>query len=214
LRRLASKVKTVIAWLAVLSCLAGGALWALAPLGILLSNLRLPGGSDVFWRLFPSAPLALAVGVVGLLWVGALGSGWPARAGAGVTLLGLLMVISGVTGQFWLGLDDTFTILAPAYHTFRGGLVVLALGSLALGLAGLRRGSVPAWGAIPFLVAALGGLAAFIRELGAVGSGLWSAFGAGWIWLGLSVVLPALAGFLRSRRPGKRASKKPVRDGS
>jgi hypothetical protein len=200
LRRLASKLIAALSWLAALACLPGGALWAISPLGVALAEQRLLEGSDVFWRLFPAAPLALAVGLVGLMWIGALGSGWPARTGAGVTLLGLLMVIAGIVGQFWLALDETFSVLAPAYYTFRSGLVVLALGSIAVGLAGLRYGSLPAWGALPFVAGSVGGLVAFSWELGTLGSGLWAVFGAGWIWLGSSVALSGLAGVWLERR--------------
>jgi hypothetical protein len=202
LRRLASRLVTGLSWLAALSCLPGGALWAVSPLGLVLAEQRLVEGADVFWRLFPAAPLAMALGVVGLLCIGALGAGWSARIGAGVTLLGLLMVIAGSIGQFWLALDETFTVLAPAYYTFRSGLVVLAAGCVILGLAGLREGSVPGWGAIPFVAGAVCGLVAFAWELGTLGSGLWVAFGAGWIWLGSSVALSRFAGFLNGRKPG------------
>ena len=202
MRRLASKMVAGVPWLAALFCLPGGALWALSPLGVALSEQRLLGGSEVFWKLFPAAPLAMALGLVGLLWAGALGSSWPARGGAGATLLGLLMVVAGSVGQFWLALDDTYTILAPAYHAFRSGLVVLAAGSLIAGLAGLKGGTLPAWGALPFAAAALCGLVAFVWDLGTLGSGLWAAFGAGWIWLGFSATLSMLAGFLRDKGIG------------
>lgn len=191
--------------MAALCCLPGGALWAVSPLGITLSEQRLQEGSDLFWKLFPAAPLAMALGLAGLLWVGALGSGWPARVGAGLALLGLLMVIAGNVGQFWLALDDAFTVLAPAYYTFRAGLVTLAVGSTIVGLEGLRKRSLPAWGALPFVVAGLCGLVAFVWELGTLGSGLWAAFGAGWIWLGFSAAFSRFAGFLGSRETGFKA---------
>jgi hypothetical protein len=202
MKSLVSRVSKGISWLAALSCLPGGALWAVSPLGIVLSAARLQEGSEMFWKLFPAAPLALALGVVGLLWVGALGPGGPAWAGAGVTLLGLLMVVAGVVGQFWLGLDETFMVLAPAYYTFRAGLVVLAAGALVMGIAGVRWGSLPVWGALPFVIAALCGLVAFVWELGTLGSGLWAVFGAGWIWLGFSAALSRLVGFLKQRGSG------------
>jgi hypothetical protein len=206
LRRLASKLIAALSWLAVLACLPGGALWVISPLGIVLAEQRLLEGSDVFWKLFPAAPLALVVGLVGLMWIGALGSGWPAKIGAGVTLLGLAMVIAGVVGQFWLSLDETFSVLAPAYYTFRAGLVILALGSIAFSLTGLRYGSLPAWGALPFAAGSLCGLVAFSWELGTLGSGLWSAFGAAWIWLGSSVALSGLASFLVRRRASRKGN--------
>lgn len=202
MRGLASKLVTGLSWLAALSCLPGGALWAVSPLGLVLAEGRLTEGSDVFWMLFPAAPLALALGVVGLLWIRALGAGWSTRVGAGVALLGLFMVVAGNVGQFWLELDETFTILAPAYYTLRAGLVVLAAGCIILGLGGLRERSLPVWGAIPFVVGAVCGLVAFAWDLDTLGSGLWAAFGAGWIWLGSSVALSRFAGFLNGRKSG------------
>lgn len=204
MRRIASKLIAALSWLAALACLPGGALWAISPLGIALAEQRLLEGSDVFWRLFPAAPLAMAVGLVGLLWVGALGSGWPTRIGSIVMLLGLLMVVAGILGQFWLALDETFSVLAPAYYTFRAGLVVSALGSIAVGLAGLRYGSLPAWGALPFVAGSLCGLVSFAWELGTLGSGLWAVFGAAWIWLGSSVALSGLAKFMSQRRGSRK----------
>lgn len=189
--------------MAILLCLPGGALWSISPLGIALSEQRLLEGSDVFWKLFPTAPFALALGLAGLWWVGAIGSGWVGRVGAGVALFGILMVVAGNVGQFWLDLNDTFTVLAPAYYTFRGGLVGLAVGSVVFGVAGLLARSLPAWGAIPFIVATLCGLVAFVWDLGTLGSGLWAAFGAGWIWLGFSVVLSRLAEFLENKVIGR-----------
>lgn len=213
MKTIVSRVTFAISWLTVLSCLPGGALWAISPLGIVLSEQRLIEGSAVFWKLFPAAPLALALGIVGLWWIGAVGSGWAGRAGAGVALLGLLMVTVGIVGQFWLGLDATFAVLAPAYYTFRSGLVVLAAGSVVFGSAGLLARSLPAWGAIPFIVAALCGLVAFVWELGTLGSGLWAVFGAGWIWLGFSAALSSLAGFLEYKTPRRRRQPRQQLDG-
>ncbi len=193
----------MISWLAALCCLPGGALWALSPLGILLAEGYLAGGATVFWQLFSSAPLLMLVGLIGLRLTGHVGSGWLARAGFAATLAGLVAVISGNVGQFWLGLDDTFMVTAPAYRAFRIGLVVLAAGSLLFGLAAAKDRSVPLWGTIPFVAAAICGLAAFTGNLGSLGSGLWTAFGAGWIWLGLSVLLAGLATYLRERKTKK-----------
>ena len=54
-------------WWASLACLVGGGvLWALSPVGVELSELKFKT-PDVFWKLFPTAPLLLAVGVLGLL---------------------------------------------------------------------------------------------------------------------------------------------------
>lgn len=199
MRKLAARVFRSTAWLAALACIPGGVLWALTPLGIQLADQRLPAGSDRFWQLFSTAPLLLLVGLAGLWRLGCLGSGRFARASLALTSFGLGMVIFANVGQFWFGLDDLFTVTAPAYRAFRFGLVVLALGALFLGIATGRERSLPIWGILPFTLAALCGLAAFLQDLGNVGAGLWSAFGVGWLWLGLSAVLVRLLTYLRER---------------
>lgn len=188
----------VIAWLAALACVPGGVLWALTPLGIRIAEERLPEGNDRFWQLFPSAPLLLLVGLAGLWFLRYVGSGWLGRMGVVGAFIGLVLVISGNVGQFWLDLDDTFAVLAPAYRTFRMGLVLLAVGAVVFGAAAVRDRALPFWAVLPFVVASICGLIAFLRDLGAPGAGLWAAFGAGWVWLGFSVVLVRL--MTRSRK--------------
>lgn len=197
--KLTSRIATGVLWLAALCLLPGGALWMASPLGIFLANARLTQGSDMFWMLFPSAPLLLAAGVVGLWALGSLGGGWLTRISAVAALAGLALVIAGCVGLFWLSLDETYTIAAPAYRTFRVGLIVLAAGAMLVGIAGVRARALPLWGALPFVVAALCGLAAFLWELGTLGSGLWAVFGAGWVWLGFSVAASKAAALLGKR---------------
>lgn len=200
MRRLAALLFRWIAWLAALACVPGGALWALTPLGIQLADQQLPAGSERFWQLFFTAPLLLLVGLAGLWWLGCLGSGRLARVALIVTCVGLGMVVFGNVGQFWFGLDDLFTVTAPAYRTFRIGLVLLALGALVLGIATAYKRTLPAWGALPFVLAALCGLVAFLQDLGDLGAGLWSAFGADWIWLAFSATLGRLLASLRNQK--------------
>lgn len=207
MNRVKNIARAGIVWLIALACVPGGVLWTASPLGIFLSEQSLTQGSDAFWMLFPSAPLLLGVGVIGLWRLGAMGGGWATRITALLALLGAAMVIVGIVGQFWLDLDETFTILAPAYRTFRAGLVVLALGALLIGLVGMLKRSLPAWGALPFMVAAVCGLIAFSSDLGTLGAGLWAAFGAGWCWLGFSVLVSALAGWLWPKRFGGAGSR-------
>lgn len=205
LRRLVSRLFHFAAWLAALACVPGGALWALTPVGIQLAGQRLPAGSDGFWRLFFASPTLLLLGLVGLWWLGRLGSGLTARLGLIAASVGLAMVIFGNVGQFWLGLDDLFTVTAPAYRAFRIGLVLLALGAVVLGVAAARERALPAWVAAPFVLAALCGLAASLQNLGDLGAGLWSAFGAGWIWLGSSAALSQILTSLDRRSTKKSA---------
>ena len=46
-----------------LACIPGGALWALSPRGVHLSEIKFKT-AGVFWKLFPSAPLLLAAGSI------------------------------------------------------------------------------------------------------------------------------------------------------
>lgn len=205
--KLKSRIATGLLWLFALCVVPGGMLWMASPLGIFLANSRLIDGSDVFWMLFPSAPLLLAVGVIGLWAAGSLGGGWLTRVSAVAALAGLALVIAGGIGQFWLSLDDTYTIAAPAYRTFRLGLIVSAVAAVLVGVSGIRARSLPLWGAMPFMVAALCGLVAFVWELGTTGSGLWAVFGAGWAWLGFSVVASKLAALAQDRWSPRRSGK-------
>ena len=180
-------------------CVPGGVLWALSPLGIQLSVLRFHT-PNVFWKLFPSAPLLLLIGLVGLHFRISERSGRLERAGFFLALLGLVLVLVGNVGQFWLGIDDTYIMTAPAYRAFRIGLLVLAVGSALLGVAAARDGTLGLWGALPFVVGALCGLVAFLGDLGTFGAMLWILFGVGWAWLGLALLLDGIVRFWRGRR--------------
>ena len=82
-----------------LLCVPGGVLWALSPLGVHLSELRFHT-PNVFWKLFPSAPLLLMVGLVGLHVLVSGRSGWLERVGFYVALLGFLLILAGDVGEF------------------------------------------------------------------------------------------------------------------
>jgi O-antigen/teichoic acid export membrane protein len=183
----------------VLLCVPGGVLWALSPVGVHLSETRFHT-PNVFWKLFPSAPLLLLAGLIGLHLLVSGRSGWLERAGFVLALLGLVLVLVGDVGEFWLGLDDRYIMTAPAYHAFRTGLVVLAVGSVLLGVAAGRDRTLPIWGALPFAIGALCGLVSFSRDLGQFGAALWMLFGLGWAWLGLAVLVEGISRFRRERR--------------
>jgi hypothetical protein len=180
-------------------CVPGGVLWALSPLGVYLSELRFHT-PNVFWKLFPSAPLLLMVGLVGLHALISGRSGRLERVGFYVALLGLVLILVGDVGEFWLRIDDVYIMTAPAYRTFRLGLLLLAAGSILFGLAAGRDRTLPVWGALPFAVGALCGLISVVRDLGSFGAALWILFGGGWAWLGLTLLTKAFSRFWRSRR--------------
>jgi hypothetical protein len=177
----------------------GGALWALSPIGASISATAF-GTPNVFWKLFPSAPLLLLVGLVGLQLRQSGRAGVPEKVGFWLAVLGLLLVVAGDAGLFWLGLDDTFIMTAPAYRAFRLGLLLLGAGAILFGVGAPRDGALPTWGLLPFVVGCLCGLVAFAVDLGSLGTALWMLFGLGWAWLGLSL---AVHGFLswRAGRP-------------
>ncbi len=191
-------ISSLVRW-SVLFCVPGGVLWALSPLGVSLSEYRFSTAA-IFWKLFPSAPLLLAIGLVGLqLWQSGR-AGWAGKAGFALALLGIALIVAGDVGKFWLGVDDTYLITAPAYRAMRIGLLLFALGSLVFGAAALRARTLPVWGAAPFTVFSVGALVAVSADLGTTGATLWVLFGAGWVWLGLSLLVEGVAATWRARR--------------
>lgn len=193
----------LVRWTGLLA-VPGGALWALSPIGASISATAF-GTPNVFWKLFPSAPLLLLAGLVGLQLRQSGRAGILEKVGFWLAVLGLLLVVAGDAGLYWLGLDDTFIMTAPAYRAFRLGLLLLGVGSILFGVGAPRDGALPTWGLLPFVVGCLCGLVAFAVDLGSFGTALWMLFGLGWAWLGLSL---AVNGFL-SWRTGR-----PVRGGA
>lgn len=185
---------------------AGGVLWALSPLGIQLSELKYHT-PNVFWKLFFPAPLLLMVGLVGLhLWV-ARRSGWLEKAGLYTALFGSVLIVSGDVGKFWLGVDETYLMAAPAYRAFRLGLLVLAAGCILFGVATGRNRTLPVWAALPFAIGALCGLVSFSRDLGSFGTALWILFGIGWAWIGLALLTKGvLSSFVRTTPVASRST--------
>ncbi len=188
----------LLRWTGLL-CVPGGVLWALSPVGVQLSELRFHT-PNVFWKLFPSAPLLLLVGLIGLHFLVSGRSGWLEKAGFYLALPGLVLILAGDVGEFWLGLDDRYIMTAPAYHAFRVGLIVLGVGSVLFGVGAGRARTLPIWGVLPFAITSLCGLVSFWRDLGQFGAALWILFGLGWAWLGLAVLVEELSRFLRERR--------------
>jgi hypothetical protein len=180
-------------------CVPGGVLWALTPTGVYISNVAFHT-PNVFWKLFWPAPLLILLGLVGLQLRQSGRSGLLEKLGFFVAILGLVMVIAGDVGLYWLGIDDIFIVTAPAYTAFRLGLLVVAVGSILFGVTSPRDGAVPTWGLLPFVVGSLCGLISFSRDLGSFGAVLWILFGVGWAWLGLSLVVEGFSSFLRTRR--------------
>jgi hypothetical protein len=182
-----------------LVCVPGGVLWALSPIGVSISETAF-STPNVFWKLFPSAPLLLLVGLVGLQLRQLDGPGLVERIGFYAALFGLVLIVAGDAGLYWLGIDDVYLITAPAYRAFRLGLFLLGIGSILFAVAAPRDGTLPTWGLVPFVVGSLCGLVSFSANLGVFGALLWMLFGLGWAWLGLSLAAVGLSSFWRTRR--------------
>jgi hypothetical protein len=188
----------LLKWSGIL-CIPGGALWALAPTGVYISNFAFHT-PNVFWKMFWTAPLLLLLGLIGLQLRQWERAGLLGKLGFLVAVVGLVMVIAGDIGLYWLGVDDAFIVTAPAYNTFRIGLIVLAVGSILFAVTSPRDGALPSWGLLPFVLGSLCGLVSFSRDFGTFGAVLWILFGVGWAWLGLSLVVEGFSAFLRKRR--------------
>ncbi|HET7270737.1 MAG TPA: hypothetical protein VFI90_06580 [Rubrobacter sp.] len=188
----------VLKWSGIL-CVPGGVLWALSPTGVYISNYAFHT-PNVFWKMFWPAPLLILLGLIGLQLRQSGLSGLLEKVGFLVAVLGLLMIIAGDIGLYWLGIDDIYIVTAPAYRAFRIGLLVLAVGSILFAVTSPRDGVLPTWGLLPFVLGSLCGLISFARDLGSFGAVLWILFGIGWVWLGLSLVVEGFSSFLRTRR--------------
>jgi hypothetical protein len=183
----------------------GGVLWALSPIGASISATAF-GTPNVFWKLFPAAPLLLLAGLVGLQLRQSGRAGILEKVGFWLAALGLILVVAGDAGLFWLGLDDTYIMTAPAYRAFRLGLLLLGVGSILFGVGAPRDGDLPTWGLLPFVVGALCGLISFAVDLASFGTILWMLFGLGWAWLGLSLAVDGLLSWRAGRRPARRTA--------
>jgi hypothetical protein len=182
-----------------LMCAPGGVLWALSPLGVYLSELRF-NTPNVFWKLFPSAPLLLLIGLIGLHVLISGRSGRLERMGFYAALLGLVLILAGDVGEFWLRTDDVYLMTAPSYRALRLGLILLTAGSILFGVGVGRERTLPVWGALPFAIGALCGLISVVRNLGYFGAVLWILFGLGWVWLALALLTEGLSRFWGERR--------------
>ena len=192
----------IVRWSGLL-VVPGGVLWALTPTGASISE-SLFSTPNVFWRLFFPAPLLLLAGLVGLQLRQSGRSGIVEKIGFWLALAGLILVAAGDVGLFWLGLDDTFIMTAPAYRAFRLGLLVLGVGAILFGATAPRDGDLPTWGLLPFVVGSLCGLISFTTDLGSFGAALFILFGLGWAWLGFSLAVNGLISWWtgRSSRAG------------
>ena len=178
----------------------GGVLWALSPVGVSLSA-SLFHTPNVFWKLFPSAPLLILAGLLGLQLRQGARCELLEKVGFLLATLGLVLIVAGDVGLYWLGIDDDFIMSAPAYRAFRVGLLILGVGSILFAVFAPREGALPTWGLLPFVVGSLCGLVSFATDLGSFGAVLWILFGLGWAWLGIAVLIKAITSTSKAARP-------------
>ena len=183
----------------VLLWVPGGILWMLSPLGVYLSEYRYSTAA-VFWKLFPAAPALILLGLIGLYAWFPNRPGWSMRVGYALAFAGLLLILFGDVGKYWLGLDDVYLMTAPAYRAMRLGLLVLAGGTMLLGFGAARSEAVPVWAALPLAIAGLAGLISFSQDLASFGAALWIFFGFAWVLLGLSLLTTWFVASRRKRR--------------
>jgi hypothetical protein len=201
--RTAKLLVRVICWAGVLAGVAGGVLWALSPIGVHLSELKFHT-ANVFWKMFWPAPLLILLGLIGLQLRQWGRSGLLEKVGFSLAALGLVMVMAGDIGLYWLGLDDIFIVTAPAYRAFRIGLLVLAVGSILFSVGAGRNETLPLVSALPLAVASLAGMISFAVDLDYLGAALWILFGLGWVWLCFSLLAAKLASLVRKKRTRRR----------
>ena len=191
----------LLKWSGVL-CVPGGLLWALSPTGVSISNLAFHT-PNVFWKVFWTSPLLILLGLIGLQLRQSERSGMWEKLGFFAAVVGLVLIIAGDIGLYWLGIDDDYIVTAPSYHAFRLGLLVLAVGSILFAVTAPRDGVLPTWGLLPFVLGSMCGLISFSRDFGSFGAVLWALFGVGWAWLGLSLAVEGFSSFLRKRRAAR-----------
>src|SRR5215211_3176558 len=105
-------------------------------------------GTLAYWRLhlqsrFPHSQRLLEDGLVGLQLRQSERSGLLEKLGFFVAIVGLVLIIAGDIGLYWLGIDDIFIVTAPAYNAFRIGLLALAVGSILFAVTSPREGALP-----------------------------------------------------------------------
>ena len=112
-------------------------------------------------RLMTGALLLISVGWLGLLFV------WPGgygRWGAALAFIGSLVMVIGVSAEFWLFSDLSYagsTMRQVAYSTFSIGSLLLDIGAMVAGAAAWRSRIWPRWSALILLLTLPLDLAAF-----------------------------------------------------
>ena len=177
----------LIRW-AGLAAMAGGVLWALWTVGFNFVGYGQPGTAayeryEAYNRLLPLVLLPVMAGFLGLHAAQRRSYGWLGRAGFVTALLGLALVAAGSVGEFWVftaqpygepnGRDASWAI-------YLLGHLVLAVGSVLMGIAGVRAKVLERKRAMTFavlggfVVAPFFGVVIFAIPFTWLGYALWS----------------------------------------
>ena len=151
----------------------------------------------MFW----TSPLLILLGLIGLQLRQSERSGVWEKLGFFAAVVGLVLIIAGDIGLYWLGIDDDYIVTAPFTTPSGSGFSFWPWGPSSspsqpprrrfahLGTAAFR----PRVDVRPDLLFA---------GLGSFGAVLWALFGVGWR-LGLSLAVEGFSSFLRKRRAAR-----------
>lgn len=174
----------------------GGILWVVARFGVAFDPP--PLSYDDYNRLFTLPLLLVLVGWLGAqarLWGGASGT---ARGGWVVALVGLAIMLTGNTVEFWgVLLQDKPTAQAAVgsgeaawagsdfgWMVFGLGHFLVVIGMTLVGIAALCGGLLPRWRPLPLAIAILGLLWPILSFTAAGDFAVMAASGASWALLG------------------------------
>lgn len=140
------------------------------------------GGGGAISALLTVMPVLFAAGLVGLFLRYDIGSS-PGKAGLGQGFAGLALLAGGFV------LDATGYGVAEQILSF--GLVIFALGLVLLGFSYLKDEPMPRLNSLPFGIGILVPISLVVAPLEPLGLVASALFGAGWVLLGVLLVVDA-----------------------
>jgi hypothetical protein len=175
--------------LAGIACVLGAGLWLVVLLADVVAHDTVYASATSYrvWEgLLIVVQVLLFVGVVGLIWSGAAGTGSLGRIGLGIALLGRVAFLVGEIRSFVSGVDDELFI--PI------GAVLTTLGLLLAGIAILRARRWGGWHRLIPLLTGIYPLVAMFPIVAVTGDpselmiALWGLF---WVPLGIAIYVEA-----------------------
>ena len=174
-------------------CLVGGILWVITL--ALLPEVTVGSPSYIVVETaLVAAQVMLLIGVLGLAWSGAAGTGWFAKIALAIALLGRLAFVVAEVQAFASGTDDT--PLLPV------GALLTAVGMLLVGIAVLRTGHWNGWQRIAPLLCGVYPLIAMFPFVAIYGEpSPWAIAGWGVLWAMLGLALRERTAVVKALRP-------------